>query len=78
MSAAEVDCLVPNAQACRELGISEMTGWRWDTYPETAPPDWPEKIKRGNKQQSRTYRLRSKLERCKANLLRQALAGRVA
>jgi hypothetical protein len=74
----QIEEFVPNAQACRELGITEMTAWRWDNVPGAAPQGWPIKIKRGEKLQSRTYRLRSELEACKANLLRQAVEANKA
>jgi hypothetical protein len=68
--------LVPNARACRELGVTTMTAWRWDRIPAQAPAHWPAPIKRGTTRQARTYRRRSELERCKATLLKQAIEAR--
>ena len=66
----EYDELVPERDARRELGnVSVMTFWRWDNFPEKAPPGWEAPIKVG----SRNTRSRRMLERVKANLKRAAL-----
>ena len=64
-----VDVLVPEAEARRELGgLSAMSFWRYDHYPEKAPPGWAPAIKIG----SRNYRSRRMLEAVKANLVKAA------
>jgi hypothetical protein len=42
----DFDELVPDSQVRRELGgKSQMTTWRWDHKPETAPPGWEPPIR---------------------------------
>jgi hypothetical protein len=60
------DELVPDPKAWRELGVSPMTGWRWDQRSDLG---FPPKIKIG----LRNYRSRKQLEAFKARLIRSAL-----
>jgi hypothetical protein len=65
----DFDSLVPESQARRELGdVSAMTFWRWDHFPERAPPGWELPAKIGQ----RNYRSRRMLEAVKENLARAA------
>ena len=54
-----VDTFVPDPQVWKELGISSMTGWRWQRDPDL---NFPPRIQiRG-----RNFRSRKQLERWKA------------
>ena len=59
------DELVPDPQVWRELGISSMTGWRWDRDPKLAALGFPPAVKIRN----RNYRRRRQLETFKQNVL---------
>jgi len=63
------DQLVPDRIVKRELGnISNMTIWRYDRFPDRAPPGWPPAIKVG----SRNYRSRKSFEAMKRGLEKAA------
>jgi hypothetical protein len=65
------DTFVPDPQVWKELGISSMTGWRWQRDPSL---NFPPRIQiRG-----RNFRSRKQLERWKAEMLRRSIAGRSA
>ena len=72
--ARDADRLVPDPEVWRELGITSMSGFRWERDPDL---DFPPKIKvRG-----RNFRSRRMLEAFKEKLIRKALtdrAGRAA
>jgi hypothetical protein len=64
-----LDSLVPESQARQELGnLSAMSFWRYDHYPDKAPPGWQPAIKIG----PRNYRSRIMLELVKSNLAAEA------
>jgi hypothetical protein len=71
-AAAEVDELVPDPQAAKELNISLMTVWRWDRDLELAALGWPPPVYI----RKRKYRGRKKLEKFKSALLRRAVKAR--
>jgi predicted DNA-binding transcriptional regulator AlpA len=61
-----IDTFVPDPQVWRELGISSMTGWRWQRDPDL---HFPPRIQiRG-----RNFRSRKQLERWKGEMLRQSI-----
>jgi predicted DNA-binding transcriptional regulator AlpA len=63
------DTFVPDPQVWKELGISSMTGWRWQRDPDL---DFPPRIQiRG-----RNFRSRKQLERWKAEMLRRSIGER--
>jgi len=65
---ADVDTFVPDPQVWKELGISSMTGWRWQRDPDL---NFPPRIQiRG-----RNFRSRKQLERWKAEMLRRSMGG---
>jgi predicted DNA-binding transcriptional regulator AlpA len=65
---ADVDTFVPDPQVWKELGISSMTGWRWQRDPDL---NFPPRIQiRG-----RNFRSRNQLERWKAEMLRRSIGG---
>ena len=67
----EIDELVPDRQARRELGNpSSMTLWRWDRSEAMAAMGWPPAVRRNG----RKFRSRKALESYKAALFRQASA----
>ena len=68
----QVDELVPDLQAAKELNISLMTVWRWDRDPELAALGWPPPVYI----RERKYRGRRKLEQFKSALLRRAVKTR--
>jgi hypothetical protein len=55
-----------------QLGVSEMSVWRWDHDPSMAPPGWPARVKIGR----RNYRNREQFEAFKARLMRVAIQAR--
>jgi hypothetical protein len=57
------DTFVPDPQVWKELGISSMTGWRWQRDPSL-------NFRRRN------FRSRKQLERWKAEMLRRSIGGR--
>jgi hypothetical protein len=59
------DELVPDPQVWHELGITSMTGWRWDRDPKLAALGFPPAVKIRN----RNYRRRRQLETFKQNVL---------
>jgi hypothetical protein len=62
------DTFVPDPQVWTELGISSMTGWRWQRDPDL---NFPPRIQiRG-----RNFRSRRQLERWKAEMLRRSIGG---
>jgi len=62
------DTFVPDRQVWKELGISSMTGWRWQRDPNL---NFPPRIQiRG-----RNFRSRKQLERWKAEMLRRSIGG---
>jgi predicted DNA-binding transcriptional regulator AlpA len=62
------DTFVPDPQVWKELGISSMTGWRWQRDPDL---NFPPRIQiRG-----RNFRSRKQLERWKAEMLRRSIGG---
>ena len=62
------DTFVPDPQVWKELGISSMTGWRWQRDPNL---NFPPRIQiRG-----RNFRSRKQLERWKAEMLRRSIGG---
>jgi predicted DNA-binding transcriptional regulator AlpA len=66
-----VDTFVPDPQVWKELGISSMTGWRWQRDPDL---NFPPRIQiRG-----RNFRSRKQLERWKAEMLRRSIGERRA
>ena len=63
------DTFVPDPQVWKELGISSMTGWRWQRDPDL---NFPPRIQiRG-----RNFRSRNQLERWKAEMLRRSIGER--
>jgi hypothetical protein len=61
-----IDTFVPDPKVWRELGISSMTGWRWQRDQEI---NFPPRIQiRG-----RNFRSRKQLERWKAEMLRRSI-----
>jgi predicted DNA-binding transcriptional regulator AlpA len=68
--AADVtDTFVSDPQVWKELGISSMTGWRWQRDPDLK---FPPRIQiRG-----RNFRSRKQLERWKAEMLRRSIGQR--
>jgi hypothetical protein len=68
----QVDELVPDPQAARELNISLMTVWRWDRDPELAALGWPPPVYI----RKRKYRGRRLLEKFKGAALRRAIRAR--
>ena len=58
MSTIEHDELVPDPQAQKEFGRSQMTFWRWDHDPKMIEAGWPLPIIIRN----RKYRSRRRLE----------------
>jgi hypothetical protein len=67
------DELVPDRQVRREVGVSDMTIWRWDRDPKMAELGWPPPVRI----RKRKFRPRKQLETFKGNLLRRALETRV-
>jgi hypothetical protein len=65
MSEIEHDELIPDPQARKEFGRSQMTFWRWDRDPEMIAAGWPLPIVIRN----RNYRSRRKLEQFKNGFL---------
>jgi hypothetical protein len=63
------DALVPNAQLCRELGITRMTLHRWERDQSIGLPP-PIKIR------GRNFRSRAEIEAFKARLWRDAIKRR--
>jgi hypothetical protein len=68
----EIDELVPDPQAAKELNISLMTVWRWDRDPQLAALGWPPPVYI----RKRKYRGRKLLENFKSSALRRAIGGR--
>ena len=68
----QVDELVPDPQAAKELNISLMTVWRWDRDPELAALGWPPPVYI----RKRKYRGRKLLEKFKSAALRRAIRAR--
>ena len=68
----EIDELVPDPQAARELNISLMTVWRWDHDPQLAALGWPPPVYI----RKRKYRGRKLLENFKSAALRRAVRAR--
>jgi len=66
------DGFIPDTKVRAQLGVTEMTTWRWDHHPETAPEGWPPRIKMGR----RNYRNREQFEAFKASLTQVAIAAR--
>ena len=65
------DTFVPDPQVWKELGISSMTGWRWQRDRNL---NFPPRIQiRG-----RNFRSRKQLERWKAEMLRRSIGERRA
>ena len=63
------DTFIPDPQVWKELGISSMTGWRWQRDPGL---NFPPAIQiRG-----RNFRSRRQLERWKDEMLRRSIGGR--
>jgi hypothetical protein len=68
------DVFVPDAIVRAELGISQMTQWRWDRDPALAALGWPPPVRAPG---GRTkHRSRRQLEQFKANMLQEAFAAR--
>jgi hypothetical protein len=61
------DTFVPDAQVCREFGITSMTLWRWSRDPKLGFPP-PIGIRKRN------FRSRRALEAFKQNLVRAAIS----
>jgi hypothetical protein len=68
----EIDELVPDPQAAKELNISLMTVWRWDRDPQLAALGWPPPVYI----RKRKYRGRKLLEQFKGAVLRRAISAR--
>ena len=68
----QVDELVPDPQAAKELNISLMTIWRWDRDPQLAALGWPPPVYI----RKRKYRGRKLLEKFKSAALRRAIRAR--
>jgi hypothetical protein len=68
----EIDELVPDPQAAKELNISLMTVWRWDRDPQLAALGWPPPVYI----RKRKYRGRKLLEKFKGAALRRAISAR--
>jgi len=66
------DPLVPDPEACREVGICTMTGWRWDRSKEMADLGWPIAIRINR----RKFRSRAALDAFKQNLVQRAVKDR--
>ena len=66
------DPLVPDPEACREVGICTMTGWRWDRSKEMADLGWPVAIRINR----RKFRSRAALDAFKQNLVERAVKER--
>jgi hypothetical protein len=64
--------LISDPEVFRELGISPMTGWRWDRDPRMQALGWPVAIYRGRFK----FRDSKQYERFRRNLMRQAIAKR--
>ena len=64
----QVDELVPDPQAAKELNICLMTIWRWDRDPQLAALGWPPPVYI----RKRKYRGRKLLEKFKSAALRRA------
>ena len=65
----QVDELIPDPQASKELNISLMTVWRWDRDPELAALGWPPPVYI----RKRKYRCRKLLENFKGAAVRRAI-----
>ena len=63
---------VPDPEACREVGICTMTGWRWDRSKEMADLGWPIAIRINR----RKFRSRAALDAFKQNLVERAVKDR--
>ena len=66
------DPLVPDPEACREVGICTMTGWRWDRSKEMTDLGWPVAIRINR----RKFRSRAALDAFKQNLVQRAVKDR--
>jgi hypothetical protein len=58
------DTFVPDPQVWKGLGISSMTGWRWQRDPDL-----------NFSATQRNFRSRKQLERWKAEMLRRSIGG---
>jgi hypothetical protein len=63
---------ITDVEVRRQLSINEMRVWRWDHYPEQAPPGWPPRIRMGR----RNFRDLEQFEAFKKNLIAASLAER--
>ena len=70
--ADEVDELVPDPQAAKELNVSLMTIWRWDRSAELAALGWPHPVYI----RKRKYRSRKLLEKFKGAALHRGIRAR--
>jgi hypothetical protein len=68
----EIDELVPDPQAAKELNISLMTIWRWDRDVQLAALGWPPPVYI----RKRKYRGRKLLEQFKSTTLRRSIGAR--
>jgi hypothetical protein len=66
------DGFIPDPKVRAQLGVTEMTTWRWDHFPATAPQGWPPRIKIGR----RNYRDRQQFEAFKTSLMQAAIEAR--
>jgi hypothetical protein len=66
------DEFIPDTKVRAQLGVTEMTTWRWDQHPEKAPEGWPPRIRI----RRRNYRNREQFEAFKTSLMQTALAER--
>jgi hypothetical protein len=66
------DGLIADVKVRVQLGVTEMTTWKWDHHPKLAPPGWPPRIKMGR----RNYRDLALFESFKKNLIAASLAER--
>jgi hypothetical protein len=66
------DELVPDPTVFKELNITAMTAWRWDSDSALIALGWPARIKI----RRRNFRSRQQLEQFKAALVRKAIEER--
>lgn len=71
-----VDEFVPDQKVRKELGISDVTLWRWDRDPAKAALGWPPPVNFSRGKTHRKFRSRQQLEQFKANLIQLALGKR--
>jgi hypothetical protein len=70
-----IDEFVPDSKVRAELGISDVTMWRWDRDPQKAALGWPPPMRTGTAKYTRKFRSRRLLEQFKANVLQRAIHG---